>query len=141
MKRKNTVQAIVYRKKEENEILLLKRTKERGDFWQTISGRIEKGEKPVEAAKREVKEETGIDSYKKILELSNYYGSSDKNVKEYCFAFEVDNQINILLDNNPEIIEHDNFKWLSFEKAASLAKWPQYKSQIYLLKHYLENIK
>ena len=138
---KNTIQVIIFRRNKENKILLLKRTKERGGFWQTISGRIEEGEKPVEAAKREVKEETGINNYKRVLELSSYYGSSDKNVKEYCFAFEVDNQRNILLDNNPEITEHDDFKWLPFEKAASLARWPQYKSQIYLLKHYLENIK
>lgn len=42
-------------------VLLLERTPERGGFWQPITGRIEAGEAPIEAARRELREETGAD--------------------------------------------------------------------------------
>jgi lipoyl(octanoyl) transferase len=40
-------------------ILLLRRTPERGGFWQPVTGRIEPGESPETAAERELEEETG----------------------------------------------------------------------------------
>src|ERR1044071_2560203 len=40
-------------------VLLLHRRPERGNFWQPITGAIEDGESPAEAARREVLEETG----------------------------------------------------------------------------------
>ena len=41
--------------------LVLKRTKKRGGFWQPVTGRVEPGETPAEAARREFREETGAD--------------------------------------------------------------------------------
>jgi len=43
-------------------VLLLRRTEERGGFWQPVTGRIEPGETPAEAARRELREETGADA-------------------------------------------------------------------------------
>jgi lipoyl(octanoyl) transferase len=40
-------------------VLLLRRTEARGGFWQPVTGRIEAGEGPAEAARRELEEETG----------------------------------------------------------------------------------
>lgn len=42
-------------------VLLLRRSVERGGFWQPVTGRIEPGEAPLEAARRELREETGAD--------------------------------------------------------------------------------
>jgi lipoyl(octanoyl) transferase len=42
-------------------ILLLRRSPERGGFWQPVTGRIEPGEAPPAAARRELGEETGAD--------------------------------------------------------------------------------
>ncbi len=42
-------------------VLLLKRSPARGGFWQPVTGRIEPGEAPIEAARRELREETGAD--------------------------------------------------------------------------------
>ena len=42
-------------------VLLLRRSPARGGFWQQVTGRLERGESPDEAARRELREETGAD--------------------------------------------------------------------------------
>ncbi len=42
-------------------VLLLRRTEARGGFWQPVTGRLEPGESPEAAARRELAEETGAD--------------------------------------------------------------------------------
>jgi lipoyl(octanoyl) transferase len=42
-------------------VLLLRRSEARGGFWQPVTGRIEPGESAEEAARRELREETGAD--------------------------------------------------------------------------------
>jgi lipoyl(octanoyl) transferase len=46
---------------EDGRVLLLRRTEARGGFWQPVTGRIEPGESPAQAARRELAEETGAD--------------------------------------------------------------------------------
>src|SRR5206468_3074768 len=47
--------AVVVRR--DHEVLALKRSDARGGFWQIVTGRIERGESPAEAARRELREE------------------------------------------------------------------------------------
>ncbi len=42
-------------------VLLLRRSADRGGFWQQVTGRVERGESPDQAARRELLEETGAD--------------------------------------------------------------------------------
>lgn len=45
----------------DGKLLLLRRVEARGGFWQQVTGRIEPGETPEAAARRELREETGAD--------------------------------------------------------------------------------
>jgi lipoyl(octanoyl) transferase len=45
---------------ERGRVLLLRRTPERGGFWQILTGRCEPGESPLQTAGREIFEETGF---------------------------------------------------------------------------------
>ena len=53
-----------------NQIFVAKRIDNPNDFWQMPQGGIDKGEKPLEAAYRELKEETSIRSVKLIKEIN-----------------------------------------------------------------------
>jgi lipoyl(octanoyl) transferase len=53
-------------------ILLLRRSAERGGFWQQVTGRIEPGESTEAAARRELLEETGADA--KVSALGYVHG-------------------------------------------------------------------
>lgn len=51
---------VMRRRKEDVQFLLLLRTPDRGGFWQTVSGGLERGETAWQTALREVHEETGL---------------------------------------------------------------------------------
>jgi lipoyl(octanoyl) transferase len=53
-------------------VLLLRRAPERGGFWQQVTGRIEPGEAPEAAARRELIEETGADA--PVVDLGYRHG-------------------------------------------------------------------
>ena len=54
-----------------NKIFVAKRIDNPNDFWQMPQGGIDKGENPLEAAFRELKEETSIENVKLIKEVNS----------------------------------------------------------------------
>lgn len=113
-------------KKTDNKIkyLLLKRTKEKGGFWQPVTGRLEKGETKVEALKREIKEETGITDIKRVIKGVHSFGfvKNSHHVKEYVYGVEVSPKREIAIDSNI-YPEHSKYKWCGYEEALKLLKW------------------
>ena len=113
------------------EFLVLKRSDRASPYpglWQTVSGRIEKGEKAWEAAVREVREETGLrlqELYNTPLTNTFYVMEDDAVNLSPVFAARVDAGAEIILSD-----EHSAFAWLGREEAVARLVWPGQKSAI-----------
>ena len=88
----------------------------RPDFWDFPKGLLEKGETGLEAAKREVKEETGLE-IKNVLpdfkETASYFTKwSGKTIPKFAAMFLAEMEAPVTLS-----IEHDRYEWLSYEDA------------------------
>lgn len=119
------VQGILFRKTNgDMQYLLLKRNSERGGFWQPVTGGLEEGETRMEALKREVLEETGIENLVRIIEDVYYFElSTPLHEKEYVFGVEVPLGEEVEMDNK----EHSECRWCSFAEALKLLKWKENK--------------
>src|SRR5712692_783905 len=99
------------------EVLLLQRTPERGGFWQIVTGRIEAGESPGQAAKREVMEETGLDLAVTDLEMPHSFALGEevppRLILETCFAARLDSDQPVRIDPR----EHVRFQWVDIAEA------------------------
>jgi len=112
------------------EYLLLRRIPSRGGFWQGVTGGVERNEDLVEAASRELIEETGLvtsdlrtinHSYSFPVEdrFRYLYPSDTESITEYVFVARITNA------QEPELSEeHDQYRWCKFDEALSLLRWP-----------------
>jgi dihydroneopterin triphosphate diphosphatase len=117
---------------------------EHGGFWQGVTGAPEGEETDVEAAVREVFEETGFrvrvepldfryelyrrpETEQQWLEL---YGPGIDAVPEDTFAAEAPPGIDPTLAPS----EHDDFRWCSFDEAEALLKWEENKQALRVLR-------
>ena len=136
--RKIQVQSIVFRKKEnKQEFLLLKRTAEKGGFWQPVSGGMEPEDKTIlDTAYRELKEEANIQKKDIIKTLKDvHYFEVDEHyltnepiepIKEYVFGIEIKPETKISIENN-HCNEHEEIKWTVFDEAIKMLKWENNK--------------
>ena len=105
-------------------VLALRRAPERtrGGSWETIHGRMEPGETPVDAARRELSEETGLTA-SRLYNLSRveafYEHGQDRIVLIPAFAAVVTGAKVRLSD------EHDRAEWLTPARAARRWVWPR----------------
>lgn len=133
------IQVIIFRKNPNMEILMLKVIPERGGFWQCVTGKVEEGEEEMDAAFREVREETGIsgDKVKHVLKdiYSFEYLKNNRKIHETVFGFEVFPDIEIDTTNNV-YTEHTEYAWLSPEKAIETSSFDSQKQSILHLLNY-----
>jgi dihydroneopterin triphosphate diphosphatase len=117
------------------EYLLLKRCTDRGGFWQGVSGGVEEGETLIQAAQREVLEETGYQRFIRFMPLDfrytypvdrpqwgHLYAPEVMAIDEECFGAEIGpSQGEPALDPT----EHDQHRWANLQLALTLLTWPE----------------
>lgn len=126
MKKKDIVTSFLFK---DDKVLLLKRSDKVGTFrgkWAGVSGFIE-DENSLEAALREIKEETGVDTkYLELLKIGTPFDINDTvndtiwSINPFLFLFKGEE---IKID-----WEHDSFEWIypkdidNFEIVTNLKK-------------------
>ncbi len=124
--RTTQVEVIVF-KIVDNKILflLLKRTPERGGFWQPITGGVHENEPLLGAVQRELKEETGITNYIKIYSDVYYFEFQSEGygiLKEYVFGVQIAPETIVKIST-----EHTGMKWCDLQESLSLLKYESNK--------------
>jgi 8-oxo-dGTP pyrophosphatase MutT (NUDIX family) len=112
--------AVVFRKNKEIKYLLLHYptgSRASKDYWDLPKGHIEKGEKPMVTAKREIAEETGlkdvgfIDGFKETIKyFFKWEGKSILKFVTFYLAEAKTKDVKISW-------EHIGFKWLPYQEA------------------------
>jgi 2-hydroxy-3-keto-5-methylthiopentenyl-1-phosphate phosphatase len=96
--------------------LLLKRTRERGGFWQPVSGKVLELEGTIQTACRELGEETGITCTKQAMDLAHrfvfYAGGNKYLVSSYALEVE-ESEVTLSA-------EHDEYRWTDYDEAVDL---------------------
>jgi dATP pyrophosphohydrolase len=107
-----------------------------GGFWQTVTGGMVVGEKPLESLRREVKEETGLTD---LIHLSSEiwrfeWGDEGNRGEDLVYAAEVPTDSEVQL--NPA--EHEDFRWLYYELARNLLIFPEQREAMARVNDYIE---
>ena len=112
---------------EEPEILLLRRVPGRvlPGLWQGVSGSVEVGERVVDGALRELREETGFERPVVDAFFDLDYSGADAILTAAVFAARVRQGAEPILSH-----EHDAARWLPLEAALAEVIWPGYREAI-----------
>ncbi len=124
----NVQVVIAHRERGKTEYLLIRRVPETGGFWQPVTGTIDGGESPVNAARREVIEETGIIADPIDLDYVHAFIIDPMLLKEgmvspvfsreHSFAVRSSHR-----DVRLEPAEHEAFEWLGYRQARDRLIW------------------
>jgi len=125
-----TVSVTVLR--DDEKVLLLHRVPERGGFWQTLTGRREGGESPLQTAARELYEETGFAPRLEEIRSLDYVHSFALELpapsgRRPLFAQETAFTVRVAAAEGAggteprlDAREHDAFRWCTVDEALAL---------------------
>lgn len=110
----------------------------RPDFWDFPKGILEKGEKGIDAAVREAKEEAGIEDFNFIdgyKETVQYFTRRDgKSVPKFIALFLAETKN----DKIKLSWEHDKYEWLLYEGARERISRAEMKKAFAVAEEYLK---
>ena len=124
------IDAYVFRRTKNGiKFLLLKRAKTKiyEHLCQGVAGKIEKNELAIEAATRELMEETGFTPFKMFVadHVSKFYEANGDRINLVpVFGIEVQDS-NVVISE-----EHCDFKWVEFDLACKTLVWKGQKEGI-----------
>lgn len=116
------------------------------DVWQAIAGGGEKGENPLDTAKREACEEASIDKSRNYIRLTSLsttpapkicglkWGKETIMVFEFSFGVELSSREEVKIGS-----EHIECRWFNYKEALSALKWDSNKAALWELNYRLEN--
>jgi len=137
-RRPESVLVLIYNRA--GEVLLIQRVDD-PDFWQSVTGALEFDELPIDAAARELFEETGIRVSEMALSIVDHqrhtsfeisgvwrkrYRPEHTHNKEHVFSLQLPERIEPVLD----ALEHSAFVWLPAEQALKRATSPTNRQAI-----------
>ena len=112
----------------------------KGNHWGFPKGHPEKGEKPEEAARRELLEETGLNIDKlltphPISEEYTFYRNKEKVLKEAAYFL-------ALVSGDPKLQQEEvrEGRWLDFETAIQTLTFPEARALLNQAIHELKNL-
>jgi dATP pyrophosphohydrolase len=114
-----------------DQMLILRRASER--HWHVVAGVVEHGERYVEAAARELREESGLDVGDRLIDLEQplTYALTDEFRERYGFPPDQDEVTTSSFaaeapsDWEPVLNEeHDTYLWCDFDEVVSMLYWP-----------------
>jgi 8-oxo-dGTP pyrophosphatase MutT (NUDIX family) len=102
--------------------------------WETVHGHIEEGEEPEDAALREVREETGLETGRLYnVTVQPFYLHRSHTVQlAVVFAAFVDEPAAFTLGS-----EHQRAEWLSVDEALDRFQWPREREALREIAHLL----
>lgn len=119
----------------DNQILLLQlgKSKAESGFWGVPAGKLEAGESPIEAARRELFEETGIAiSSEKLLPMGKlFFRKPQLDYTYHLFGLNLQDKPDVCLSS-----EHISYKWTSKDELENL---PLMAGAVPALKTYFAN--
>jgi type II secretory ATPase GspE/PulE/Tfp pilus assembly ATPase PilB-like protein/8-oxo-dGTP pyrophosphatase MutT (NUDIX family) len=105
-------------------VLVLQRAADaiRPGSWETVYGKIDSGERPEQAAVRELREETGLELNALYnLTVSSFFLHATQSIQmAIAFVAFVANDSEVVLSD-----EHQRFEWLSVDEASDRFTWPR----------------
>lgn len=122
---RNCVTAVIYDKAHTPFFLIMKR-KLRWEGWEFPKGGIEAGESEIDALKREIFEETGLQKFTIVKKLENvkkeFIGVNGILNRHAVYMIESNMNIPVHLPKGPEA-EHSTYLWADSESVRSKLTW------------------